>query len=30
VVGAYDCEVTILNPATQKSAVWRSTINVVN
>ena len=29
-VGAYDCEVTILNPATQKSAVWRSTINVVN
>jgi hypothetical protein len=29
-VGAYDCQVTILNPATQKSAVWRSTINVVN
>jgi hypothetical protein len=29
-VGAYDCQVTILNPTTQKSAVWRSTINVVN
>jgi hypothetical protein len=29
-VGAYECQVTILNPATQKSAVWRSTINVVN
>ncbi len=28
--GAYDCQVTILNPATQKSAVWRSPINVVN
>jgi hypothetical protein len=29
-VGAYDCEVTILDPATQKSAAWRSPINVVN
>jgi hypothetical protein len=28
--GAYDCEVTVLNPTTQKSAVWRSSINVVN
>jgi ferric-dicitrate binding protein FerR (iron transport regulator) len=28
--GVYDCEVTVLNPATQKSAVWRSSINVVN
>jgi FecR-like protein len=29
-VGTYECQVTVLNPATQKSAVWRSTINVVN
>jgi hypothetical protein len=29
-VGAYDCEVTVLDPATQKSAVWRSPITVVN
>jgi hypothetical protein len=29
-VGAYDCQVTVLNPATNKSAVWRSPINVVN
>jgi FecR protein len=29
-VGAYDCQVTVLNPATQKSAVWRSSINLVN
>jgi hypothetical protein len=29
-VGQYDCQVTVLDPATQKSAVWRSTINVVN
>jgi ferric-dicitrate binding protein FerR (iron transport regulator) len=29
-VGAYDCEVTVVNAATQKSAVWRSPINVVN
>src|SRR5262249_34336714 len=28
--GAYDCQVTVLNPATQKTAVWRSAINVVN
>jgi len=28
--GEYDCQVTVLNPATQKSAVWRSRINVVN
>jgi ferric-dicitrate binding protein FerR (iron transport regulator) len=28
--GTYDCQVTILDPATQKSAVWRSSINVVN
>jgi ferric-dicitrate binding protein FerR (iron transport regulator) len=28
--GAYDCQVTVLNPATQKSAVWRSPIRVVN
>jgi hypothetical protein len=28
--GAYDCQVTVLNPATQKSAVWRSPIVVVN
>ena len=29
-VGAYDCEATVVNSATQKSAVWRSPINVVN
>jgi len=29
-VGAYDCQVTVLNPATQKSAVSRFPINVVN
>jgi len=29
-VGAYDCQVTVLNPATQKTAVWRSSISVVN
>jgi len=29
-VGVYDCQVTVLNSATQKSAVWRSSINVVN
>jgi ferric-dicitrate binding protein FerR (iron transport regulator) len=29
-VGAYECEVTVLDPATQKSAVWRSPITVVN
>jgi hypothetical protein len=29
-VGAYDCEVTVINSTTQKSAVWRSPINVVN
>jgi ferric-dicitrate binding protein FerR (iron transport regulator) len=29
-VGAYDCEVTVFNSATQKAAVWRSPINVVN
>lgn len=29
-VGAYDCEVTVLDPAAQKSVVWRSPINVVN
>jgi len=29
-VGAYDFEVMVLNPATQKSAVWRTSINVVN
>jgi hypothetical protein len=29
-VGAYDCQVNVLNPATQKSAGWRSTISVVN
>ena len=28
--GAYDCEVTVVNSATQKSTVWRSPINVVN
>jgi beta-lactamase regulating signal transducer with metallopeptidase domain len=28
--GAYDCQVTVLNPATRKSAVWRSPISVVN
>jgi hypothetical protein len=29
-VGAYDCQVTVLNRATQKSVVWRTPINVVN
>jgi hypothetical protein len=29
-VGSYDCQVTVLDTATQKSAVWRSSINVVN
>ena len=29
-VGAYDCQVTVLNPATQKSAVSRFPITVVN
>jgi len=29
-VGAYDCEVTVLDPATKKSVVWRSPITVVN
>jgi hypothetical protein len=29
-VGPYDCQVTVLDPATQKSVVWRSPINVVN
>jgi len=28
--GAYDFEVMVLNPATQKSAVWRTAISVVN
>jgi hypothetical protein len=28
--GAYDFEVTVLNPATQKSAVWRAPISIVN
>jgi hypothetical protein len=28
--GEYDCQVTVLNPATQKSAVRRSRISVVN
>jgi hypothetical protein len=28
--GAYDCVVTILDPASQKSASWRSPINIVN
>lgn len=28
--GAYDCQVTVLNPPTQKSAVSRFPINVVN
>jgi hypothetical protein len=28
--GPYDCQVTVLDPATQKSAVWRSPIIVVN
>jgi hypothetical protein len=29
-VGPYDCEVTVLDPSTQKSIVWRSPINVLN
>jgi FecR protein len=29
-VGSYDCQVTIVDSVTQKSAVWRSPINVVN
>lgn len=29
-VGAYECQVTVLNPATQKSSVWRAPITVVN
>jgi hypothetical protein len=29
-VGPYDCQVTVLDPTTQKSAVWRSPIIVVN
>jgi hypothetical protein len=28
--GAYDCQVTVIDPATQKSSVWRASINVVN
>jgi hypothetical protein len=28
--GPYDCQVTVVDPTTQKSAVWRSAINVVN
>jgi hypothetical protein len=28
--GPYDCQVNVLDPATQKSAVWRSPIIVVN
>jgi hypothetical protein len=28
--GAYDCQVTVLNPATQKSVAWRSPITVVD
>ena len=28
--GSYDCEVTVLDPSTQKTAVWRSQIGVVN
>jgi hypothetical protein len=28
--GPYDCQVTVLDAATQKSAVWRSPIIVVN
>jgi hypothetical protein len=28
--GAYDCVVTILDPASQKSVSWRSPINIVN
>lgn len=29
-VGAYDCEVTVVNSVTQKSAVWRAPITIVN
>jgi len=28
--GAYDCQITVLDSATQKSALWRSQITVVN
>ena len=29
-LGSYDCQVTVIDPATQKSASWRSPISVVD